>query len=443
MRKKTIIRNAVVITMDDNIGTIPNACVLIDGDRISAVGKNIKDTEAEEVDATNMICMPGFVDTHRHTWATMLRGCSCCGSLDDYFARTIFTFGANFMPEDSYVSARLGHAETIDSGITTVHAWEHNIQTPAHARAVLQALKESGLRGRFSYGPSNDPAAGSSFAKGTETVDFEDIGRIRKDEFEARDNDLVHLGVASIGVEYSNVWQKEFETARRLGLPLSAHTMMTRQLVARCRGVTEYNKHNALGPDLLLIHAIHANEEEFGFLSRSKTPVSIATLSELRTGTGLAPIVEMMRAGIDISHSIDTMVASDNSDMFALLRTTMIMQRGRLEDPTIYTPEQVLKQGTMGGARALGLDKVTGSITPGKKADIILIRTDDLNMAPMNVPDGQVVLAAQPRNVDSVWIDGRLRKQRGALVNFDVRQLVAAATEAVQGLAQRIGEPVI
>jgi len=183
--------------------------------------------------------------------------------------------------------------------------------------------------------------------------------------------------------------------------------------------------------------------KNFGFLSRSKTPVSIATLSELRTGTGLAPIVEMMRAGIDISHSIDTMVASDNSDMFALLRTTMIMQRGRLEDPTIYTPEQVLKQGTMGGARALGLDKVTGSITPGKKADIILIRTDDLNMAPMNVPDGQVVLAAQPRNVDSVWIDGRLRKQRGALVNFDVRQLVAAATEAVQGLAQRIGEPVI
>jgi cytosine/adenosine deaminase-related metal-dependent hydrolase len=252
MRKKTIIRNAVVITMDDNIGTIPNACVLIDEDRISAVGKNIRDTEAEEVDATNMICMPGFVDTHRHTWATMLRGCSCCGSLDDYFARTIFTFGANFTPEDSYVSARLGHAETIDSGITTVHAWEHNIQTPAHARAVLQALRESGLRGRFSYGPSNDPAAGSSFAKGTETVDFEDISRIRKEEFEARGNDLLHLGVASIGVEYSSVWQKEFETARRLGLPLSAHTMMTRQLVARSRGVTEYNKHDALGPDLCL-----------------------------------------------------------------------------------------------------------------------------------------------------------------------------------------------
>ena len=194
------------------------------------------------------------------------------------------------------------------------------------------------------------------------------------------------------------------------------------------------NKHNALSLDLLLIHAIHANEEEFGFLSRSKTPVSIATLSELRTGTGLAPIVEMMRAGIDISHSIDTMVASDNSDMFALLRTTMITQRGRLEDPTIYTPEQVLKQGTMGGARALGLDKVTGSITPGKKADIILIRTDDLNMAPMNVPglDRWFSPLSRETSIQS-GVDGRLRKQRGALVNFDVRQLVAAATEAVQG----------
>ena len=150
----------------------------------------------------------------------------------------------------------------------------------------------------------------------------------------------------------------------------------------------------------------------------------------------------MMRAGIEVSHSIDTMVASDNSDMFALLRTTMLLQRGRFEDPTVYTPEQVLKQGTIGGARSLGLDKITGSIAPGKRADIILIRTDDLNMAPLNVPDGQIVLAAQPRNVDSVWIDGRLLKQHGKLVDTDVPSLVAAVTSAVKELARRIGEPV-
>jgi len=443
MTRKTIIKGAVVMTMDDTLGTIVGGDVVLEGNRILAVGRNLSEPGAEEIDASNMICMPGFVDTHRHTWATMLRGCSCCGSLNDYFARTIFTYGANFTPEDSYVSARLGHAETIDSGITTVHAWEHNIQTPAHARAVLAALRESGLRGRFGYGPSNDASAGSSFAKGTETVDFEDIERLRAAEFGKNPDDLLHLGVASIGVEYSKVWIEEFATARAMGLPISAHTMMTRQLVATCRGVSEYQKHNALGPDLLLIHAIHANEEEFGYLARSRTPVSIATLSELRTGTGLAPIVEMMRAGIDISHSVDTMVASDNSDMFALLRTTMILQRGRLEDATVYTPEQVLKQGTIGGARALGLAHEIGSLVPGKKADVILIRTDQLNMAPLNVPDGQVVLAAQPRNVDTVWIDGRVRKQHGALVDVDEAALCAAASKAVAGLAKRIGQPVV
>lgn len=429
--------------MDDELGNIANGDVVIEGDRIVRVGRGLSEPDADQVDASNMICMPGFVDTHRHAWAAMLRGCSCCGSLNDYFARTIFTYGANFTPEDSYVSARLGLAETIDSGITCVHAWEHNIQTPAHARAVLQALRESGIRGRFAYGPSNDPNAGSSFALGTETVDFDDIRQLQREEFGEERAGLLHLGVASIGVEYSKVWQKEFATARSMGLPLSAHTMMTRSLVMQCRGVTEYHKHNALGPDLLLIHAIHANEVEMGYLADSRTPVSIATLSELRTGTGLAPVVEMMRAGIDISHSVDTMVASDNSDMFALLRTTMILQRGRFEDPTVYTPDQVLKQGTIGGARALGLDKEIGSLVPGKKADIILIRTDQLNMAPLNVADGQVVLAAQPRNVDTVWIDGKIRKQNGTLLDVNENLMCAEATKAVRALSERIGEPVV
>jgi cytosine/adenosine deaminase-related metal-dependent hydrolase len=307
----------------------------------------------------------------------------------------------------------------------------------------MQALRESGIRGRFAYGPSNDPSAGSSFARGTETVDFDDIRRLQREEFNDERSGLLHLGIASIGAEYSKVWQSEFATARSMGLPISAHTMMTRQLVIQCRGVTEYQKQNALGPDLLLIHAIHANEEELGYLAHSKTPVSIATLSELRTGTGFAPVVEMMKAGIDISHSVDTMVASDNSDMFALLRTTMILQRGRFEDPTVYTPDQVLKQGTIGGARALGLDKEIGSLVPGKKADIILVRTDQLNMAPLNVADGQIVLAAQPRNVDTVWIDGKIRKQNGSLLGVDESALCADATKAVRALSERIGEPVI
>jgi 5-methylthioadenosine/S-adenosylhomocysteine deaminase len=152
MAKRTLIRSAVLMTMEDDIGTIPKGDVLIDGNRIVEVGENLRDPGADLIDASNMICMPGFVDTHRHTWAAMLRGCSCCGDLDTYFMRTIFTYGANFKPDDSYVSARFGLAEAIESGITTVHAWEHNIQTPQHARAVITALRESGVRARLRMG---------------------------------------------------------------------------------------------------------------------------------------------------------------------------------------------------------------------------------------------------------------------------------------------------
>jgi 5-methylthioadenosine/S-adenosylhomocysteine deaminase len=137
------------------------------------------------------------------------------------------------------------------------------------------------------------------------------------------------------------------------------------------------------------------------------------------------------------------MAASDNSDVFAALRTTMGMERGRYEDATVYNPDQVLRQATIDAARALGLGDVTGSLTPGKKADLILVPDDALNMEPLNVPAGQIVLAAQPRNVDSVWVNGVPRKRGGALVDVDVLGLVRGAKEAVAGLSRRIGKAVV
>jgi cytosine/adenosine deaminase-related metal-dependent hydrolase len=131
-----------------------------------------------------MIAMPGLVDTHRHMWAAMLRGGACYGDLHDYFVKVVFSYGAAYTPQDTYSSVRFGLAEAVDSGITTMHGWEHNIQTPEHARAALQAMRESGMRGRFSYGPSSDTSAGSSFAQGSETIDFDDILKLRAEQFD-------------------------------------------------------------------------------------------------------------------------------------------------------------------------------------------------------------------------------------------------------------------
>jgi len=172
---KTLIQGAFVLTQDEGLGSLPRGDVLIDGDRIAAVGVGLSAEGAEVIDGEARIVLPGFADTHRHMWAAMLRGCACYGDLGTYFHDVVFTYGANFTPDDTYTSIRLGLAEAIDSGITTLHAWEHNLQTREHAEAAITALEESGLRGRFSYGPSSDPEAGSSFAQGTETIDLDHV----------------------------------------------------------------------------------------------------------------------------------------------------------------------------------------------------------------------------------------------------------------------------
>jgi 5-methylthioadenosine/S-adenosylhomocysteine deaminase len=438
---RTLIADALVLTMDDELGTLPRGDVLIDGSRIEAVGVDLpRDSVAEVVDGRDRIVMPGLVDTHRHMWAAMLRGCACYGDLGTYFHDVVFTYGANFTPQDTYTSVRFGLAEAIDSGITTMHAWEHNIQTPQHADAALSALEDSGLRGRFSYGPSSDPEAGSSFAKGTETIDIEDVLRLRRERFD-REDGLLRLGIACRGVEYSQheIWQREFAFAREHGLPITTHTMMTAHDVERVRAITVYEEHEALGPDVLLVHAIHTNDAERRHLAQTRTPVSLSVLSEMRVGMGLPPIVDMLQAGVPLCLSVDTMAASDNSDMFAVLRVTLGLARGMQQDATAYQPDQVLRHGTIDGAAALGLRDVTGSLTVGKRADVIMLRADDLNLAPINVADGQVVLAAQPRNVEHVWIDGVIRKRDGALVGVDTAALVRDAKQAVAGLSDRLG----
>jgi 5-methylthioadenosine/S-adenosylhomocysteine deaminase len=440
---RTLIADALVLTMDDELGTLPRADVLIEDRRIAAVGPDLpRHSDVDVVDGRDRIVMPGFVDTHRHMWAAMLRGCACYGDLGTYFHDVVFTYGANFTADDTYASVRFGLAEAVDSGITTMHAWEHNIQTPAHADAALQALSESGMRGRFSYGPSSDPEAGSSFAQGSETIDLDDVLRLRRERF-ATDDGLLHLGIACRGVDYSQpeIWQREFAFAREHGLPITTHTMMTAHDVERVRAISVYEEHEALGSDVLLVHAIHTNEAERAYLARTSTPVSLSILSELRTGMGIPPIVEMMQAGVPLCLSVDTMAASDNSDYFAVLRATLLVPRGQHGDATVYQPDQVLRHGTLDGARALGIGELTGSLTPGKRADVIVLRATDLNLAPINVADGQVVLAAQPRNVEHVWIDGVQRKRDGELVDVDTSTLVANARAAVAGLSERIGKP--
>jgi cytosine/adenosine deaminase-related metal-dependent hydrolase len=438
-----LIRRAHLLTLDGDNGELVVGDVRIEDQHIAEIGSGLASEGVEVIDATDMIAMPGLVDTHRHCWGSILRGGACYGDLGAYFATNVFTYGAAFTPEDNYTSIRFGMAEAVDSGITAVHAWEHNIQTPEHARASLQALRESGMRGRFSYGPSADPESPRSFAVGSETIDFEDILRLRDDEFS--EPGRFDLGIAARGVEFSRpeVWQAEFAFAREHGLPITAHSMMTRHDVEQQRAVQVYRANGALGPDLQLVHCIRVNEEEIGWLAESGTHVSISILSNLRCGMGLPPVLAMTRAGVAVALSMDTMGASDNSDMFAAMRVTLGIERAKADDGSAFQPSEVLHQATAAGAAYLGLGEMAGVLRKGALADLILIRATDLNMAPLNVPDGQVVLCAQPANVDTVFIDGELRKRGGELIGLDRRELVSEATATMNALRNRVGVPLV
>ena len=436
-----LIRDAHLLTMDEDTESLVRGDLLIEDGVIADVAPSITARGAEAIDGRGMIAMPGLVDTHRHMWAAMLRGGACYGNLHDYFVKVVFSYGAAYTPEDTYKSIRFGLAEAVDSGITTIHGWEHNIQTPGHARAGLQAMRESGMRGRFSYGPSSDTSAGSSFVQGSETIDFDDILELRDEQFS--EPGLIHLGIACRGHEFSQeaIWKQEFAFAREHGLPITCHSMMVPHDLENGRAVSIYHEHGVLGPDLLLIHCIRVNDEEIAHLAESGTPVSISILSNLRCGMGLPPVLKLLRAGVDVGISMDTMAAADNSDMFNAMRITMGIERAKADDGAAYQPMEVLRQGTSTAASTLGLGQVTGALRKGLAADVILLRATDLNMAPLNVLDGQVVLAAQPSNVDTVFIDGVPRKRDGELIGVDPGALVREVTEAVEDLKQRVEVP--
>jgi cytosine/adenosine deaminase-related metal-dependent hydrolase len=436
-----LVRDAHLLRLDGADAGVETGDILIEGRHIADIGRSLPAGGAESIDGRGMIAMPGLIDSHRHCWGSILRGGACYGNLGDYFAKNVFTYGAAFSPEDNYTSIRFGMAEAVDSGITAVHAWEHNIQTPQHARASLQALRESGMRGRFSYGPSADPQSPRSFVQGSDTIDLDDVLRLREEEFSAPGR--FDLGIAARGVEFSQerVWKREFAFAREHGLPITTHSMMTPHDIEHHRSVRVYRDNDALGPDLQLVHCIRVDEEEIAWLAQTGTHVSISIMSNLRCGMGLPPVLAMTRAGVAVALSLDTMGASDNSDMFTAMRVTMGIERARADDGAAYQPSEVLHQATGGGAAHLGLADTAGVLRKGAVADVILLRATDLNMAPLNVPDGQVVLCAQPSNVDTVLIDGELRKRAGELIGLDRRALVAEATAAMDGLKQRVGVP--
>jgi cytosine/adenosine deaminase-related metal-dependent hydrolase len=428
-RGEFIVRNAYIMSMDSKIGDLPRGDILVRNGTIEVVGTEVPAPGAAVIDGRNTIALPGFVETHFHLWNSFLRGVVGDGEMDYFPVMT--RIGPDITPEIAYSSVRLGIAEALDSGLTTIHDWSHNLSTPAHADADLRALRESGIRARFSYGYSRELQV-----RPGQLTDFADIERVKKQLIGDR---LLTLGFAARGPGSTppEVYQREIELARGLELPITIHANRSIGEVKKFSRIGMLDKDRLLGPDMLLVHTYNATEQERQIMAQTGTMVSIAPYTASRLASGLPYLGDLIRRGVQCSLSVDTTTVGGNVDMFGIMRLALQLNHLRSMNVLEVQPRRIVELATLDGAKALGISERVGSLAPGKRADLILVRTDDLNTAPFHDPALLIVQSAQPYNVDTVVVDGRILKRERRLTAMDVPQIIREATEAQKMVLKR------
>jgi 5-methylthioadenosine/S-adenosylhomocysteine deaminase len=426
---RTLIAGGTVLSMDPEIGELAAGDVLIEGDRIVAVGTGLSNGQVEVIDASGMIVMPGFVDTHRHIWEGLLRNIGTDVPLEgrsSYISYVLHKLAPAYRPEDAYIGDLISALGAIDAGITTLLDWSHIQESPAHTDAVIQALKDSGLRAVFAYGfpwwgkweerqPSWFVRAASAY-------------------FSTKDQ-MLTLALAAPGPEFTDfeVSRDHWKLAREADARITTHVGVGSY--GQDGKVQEMGEAGLLGPDTTYIHCTTLNDTEIQMIVDSGGTVSLASPVEMMMGHGMPPIQKFLDRGLRPSLSVDV-ETNVPGDMFNQMRSVLALQRAlaTAHGKSPMSAADVLGCATVDGARANGLDAKVGSLTPGKKADLIMLRTDRMNVTPLNDPATAVVTGMDTGNVDTVLIAGRVMKRHGKLLHVDwpaVKRMAAESRDHV------------
>src|SRR3954451_3727904 len=420
--QRLLVRNGFVVSMDPDVGDLPNGDVLVDDGKIAEVGRGLEASEVEEIDATGMIVMPGVVDTHRHTWQTPVRGVLPCCRLDHYFAWMLGSVGGHYRPEDVEVGNYAGSLEALNAGVTTLLDWSHINNTPDHSDAAIQGLKNAGIRAVYAHGV---PTGGEWWAF-SELEHPEDIRRIRETYFSS-DDGLVTLALAARapGNSHFEVAKHDGELARDLAIRISVHVGM-RLTGIHVNHVKNMHDLGLMGDDTTYIHCTDSTDEELDLIKESGGTASIAPYVEMLMGHGNPPTGRLLERGVRPSLSVDV-VSSVPGEMFTQMRTALVAERIRSHTGTpdeafapTLTHRDVLEFETIDGAHPIALDDKVGSLTQGKQADIVLLKPNAINTAPMLDPTATIVTFSDTSNVDSVFVAGQALKRHGQLVDADL-----------------------
>ncbi|MDN4163379.1 amidohydrolase family protein [Nocardioides abyssi] len=434
-----VLRGGTVLTMDDRRTVLTDADVLVVGQRIEAVGPGLEVPEGTvEVDATGGIVMPGMVDTHRHMWQTAVRGYGADWTLTQYFVWNYLEHGKKFRPQDIYAGNLLSGLEALEAGVTTSVDWSHNLHTVDHADAAVDALEE--VPGRFVFAYGNIQAGPWEWSASPEFRDFVERRMTR--------SDMLGFQMAfDVTGDPEFPEKAAFEVARELGVPVTTHAGVWG--ATNDNGIRLMHEHGFMTPETVYVHAATLSDDSYQRIAATGGHASVAAESEASCGQGYPSSWSLRRHGIPISLSMDTSVWM-SADIFSAMRSTLSADRTREHheahagDETVthlsVRAADVVEWATRGGARALGLDDVTGSIEVGKKADVVLVKNDSSPvMFPVLNPYGHVVMQAQRGDVHTVLVDGRVVKHEHKLVGADLVKARRAIEDTVSYLQDTLG----
>ena len=444
--KRTLFRNGWVVTMDETIGDIENGDVLIEGDRIAAVGRALRAEADEVVDASGMIVMPGLVNAHMHTWQAGLRGIGAQWPAGAYHRHVHGNMATRYTAEDTYLGNLVGALNQIDNGVTTLFDWCHILRDLGMAERAIDALEESGIRAVFGHGTAKPlPKPGETHHSHVPHP-RERVEALRKGRL-ASDDRLVTLALAILGPEISTaeVCLADYRLAREFGLVSTCHVSYPSGQRVQENGWPALAAAGLLGPDHNICHGNALSDADLAFILDHGVTLTPTVMLELQAKADPPLTVRARGRGAVLSLGIDTEPLCAG-DMFAEMRAAWMhcrhydngarAARGEPAGPIAVTARDVLGWATMGGARVMRLDHRIGSLTPGKKADLILVDTTDLDLFPVFDPVVTIVGYATGRDVDSVYIDGIARKRGGRLA-FP-RDVLNTRKEALVGSVQRV-----
>ena len=455
--KKTLIKNAMLATVDPATADLRVGDILIIDDRIAPVGTGSEVDDAEVVDATGMVASPGFVDTHRHVWQSLLRGVAIDWSLFEYMVEMRTMYPVCYDPSDAHLGNYVGALEAINAGVTTVVDHSHLQVTEDHSDALVEGLKDAQIRGIFGYGVYRNPrytpghdidpsAIIAEIAGPIEEFHRVNAARVREQHFPSNDG-LLRFGIASSEfftfgsmepVLEELAWSRTLEPAR-----ITFHAAIG--INDDVNIIENLSEAGALGDDLLMSHGNCLSDADLALIAREGGWLSTTPDTELQMA-GTFPVLErVVQSGRLPSLGVD-IVSGFPGDMFTQMRLMLQALRfrqnemthpGGLPSGTRYPAAKMLEYATMGGATCVGLEAEVGSLTPGKKADIVLTRLGSPNTAALRDPVAALVFFANPSDVEYVWIDGIARKRSGELVGDSWASVQQRVDRARDGIDER------